>query len=122
VEEIHRAEPSAPPGSVWRGAMRVGRDHIGSTVNTLVLAYAGASLPLLLLFTQTSQPLAGVLNGEVVAAEVVRTLVGGIGLVASVPITTGLAVLVVRARGERDDRGPAPVAVGADDPWDEDDL
>jgi uncharacterized membrane protein len=98
VEEIHRADPSASPRRIWTGAMRVGRDHIGSTVNTLVLAYAGASLPLLLLFTQTSQSLADVLNGEVVAAEVVRTLVGSLGLVASVPITTGLAVWVVRSQ------------------------
>ena len=74
--------------------MRVGRDHIGSTVNTLVLAYAGASLPLLLLFTQSTQPLSQVLNGEVVASEVVRTLVGSIGLVAAVPVTTWLAALV----------------------------
>lgn len=99
VEEIHRADPSAPPSRVWTGAMRVGRDHIGSTVNTLVLAYAGASLPLLLLFTQTSQSLGNVLNGEVVASEVVRTLVGSLGLVASVPITTALAVWVVRSQG-----------------------
>jgi uncharacterized membrane protein len=98
VEEIHAADPSASPRRTWAGAMRVGRDHIGSTVNTLVLAYAGASLPLLLLFTQTTQPLSQVLNGEVVASEVVRTLVGSIGLVASVPLTTGLAVWVARSR------------------------
>jgi uncharacterized membrane protein len=98
VEEIHAADPSASPRRTWAAAMRVGRDHIGSTVNTLVLAYAGASLPLLLLFTQTTQPLSQVLNGEVVASEVVRTLVGSIGLVASVPLTTGLAVWVARSR------------------------
>ena len=75
---------------------RIGRDHIASTVNTLVLAYAGASLPLLLLFTQAGQPLSAVLTGETVAIEIVRTLVGSIGLVASVPITTLLAVLVTK--------------------------
>jgi uncharacterized membrane protein len=106
VEELHRAHPDAPGGEVWRGAMRIGRDHIGSTVNTLVLAYAGASLPLLLLFTQTDQSLVDVMNGEIIAVEIVRTLVGGIGLVASVPITTGLAVWVVRhERRDPRDRG-----------------
>jgi len=62
-----------------------------------MLAYAGASLPLLLLFTQANQGLADVVNGEAVAVEVVRTLVGSIGLVCSVPITTGLATAVVTA-------------------------
>jgi hypothetical protein len=73
----------------------IGRDHIASTVNTLVLAYAGASLPLLLLFTQAGRSLVDVAAGELVAVEVVRTLVGSIGLVAAVPITTALAALVV---------------------------
>jgi uncharacterized membrane protein len=75
--------------------MRVGRDHIASTVDTLVLAYAGSSLPLLLLFATGTHPWSDVITGEVVAEEVVRTLVGSIGLVASVPITTGLAAFVV---------------------------
>ena len=72
----------------------MGRDHIASAVNTLVLAYVGASLPLLLLFTQAGQPLGDVVTGEAVAVEVVRTLTGSIGLVASVPLTTALAALV----------------------------
>jgi uncharacterized membrane protein len=63
-------------------------------VNTLVLAYAGASLPLMLLFTVSAQNLGQVLTTQDVATEIVRTLVGSIGLVASVPITTGLAALV----------------------------
>jgi uncharacterized membrane protein len=112
VEELHRAQPEAPGTDVWRGAMRIGRDHIGSTVNTLVLAYAGASLPLLLLFTQTSQSLTDVLNGEIVAVEIIRTLVGSIGLVASVPITTALAVWVVRHEPQR----PAVPDALPDDP------
>lgn len=103
VDELRRADPAAGPGRLWRGALRIGRDHIGATVNTLVLAYAGAALPLLLLFTQTDQGLVDVLNGEVVAVEVVRTLVGSIGLVASVPITTGLAVLAMRALADEGD-------------------
>ncbi|MEA2002026.1 MAG: YibE/F family protein, partial [Actinomycetota bacterium] len=70
--------------------LRVGRDHIVSTVNTLLLAYAGASLPLLVLFTLAAQPLGVVASSEVIAVEIVRTLVGSIGLVAAVPATTWL--------------------------------
>jgi hypothetical protein len=68
---------------------------VASTVNTLVLAYAGASLPLLLFFAQGSQPAGRLITGEVIAVEIVRMLVGSIGLVLSVPITTGLAALVL---------------------------
>jgi uncharacterized membrane protein len=95
VWQLHRAAPDAGPVAIYRAALNIGRDHIASTVNTLVLAYAGASLPLLVLFTLSNQPLTAVLSGEIVAEEIVRTLVGSIGLVASVPITTGLAAWVV---------------------------
>jgi hypothetical protein len=71
---------------------------VASTVNTLALAYAGASLPLLLLFVESNRPFGGVLASEVVATEVVRTLVGSIGLVAAVPITTLLAARLVVGR------------------------
>ncbi|MDQ4148914.1 MAG: YibE/F family protein [Actinomycetota bacterium] len=98
VWELHGANAALGPRELYRSAIRIGRDHIASTVNTLVLAYAGASLPLLLLFTISESRLTDVLNGEVVAQEIVRTLVGSIGLVASVPITTALAVLVARSR------------------------
>jgi hypothetical protein len=64
-------------------------------VNTLVLAYAGASLPLLLVFTQGGRNLSAVAEGELVAVEIVRTLVGSVGLVAAVPLTTALAAFVV---------------------------
>jgi YibE/F-like protein len=80
--------------ALYRSGLRIGRDHISSTVNTLALAYAGASLPLLMLFTLSSQSLGTVANGEVVAVEIVATLVGSIGLVAAVPVSTALAVLV----------------------------
>ena len=81
--------------------MRIGRDHVASAVNTLVLAYAGASLPLLLLFTLSGRALGDVVTAQDVATEVVRTLVGSIGLVASVPITTGLAALVASREDRR---------------------
>ena len=95
VAELHRANPSLGLAGLYRSGLRIGRDHIASTVNTLVLAYSGAALPLLLLFVQVERGLGAVLNFEVVAVEVVRTLVGSIGLVASVPITTALAAWVV---------------------------
>ncbi len=95
VWQLHRADPTVAFGGLYRAAVTIGRDHIASTVNTLVLAYAGASLPLLLLFTQAGRSLTDVAVGEVVAVEIVRTLVGSIGLVAAVPLTTGLAALVI---------------------------
>lgn len=95
VSEIHNANPEHGFGRVYSSALKIGRAHIASTVNTLVLAYAGASLPLLLLFTQAQQPLGQILNAEVVSVEIVRTLVGSIGLVAAIPVTTALAAFVV---------------------------
>jgi uncharacterized membrane protein len=97
VWELHQANPTMGFGGLYRSALRIGRDHIASTVNTLVLAYAGASLPLLILFTQSHVRLGNVLTGEVVAVEIVRTLVGSIGLVAAVPVTTALTALVITA-------------------------
>ena len=94
VWELRRADPRMGPAALFTAAMRIGRDHVASAVNTLVLAYAGASLPLLLLFTLSGRELGDVVTAQDVATEVVRTLVGSIGLVASVPITTGLAALV----------------------------
>ena len=95
VWQLAAAEPDAGFADLYRRAMTVGRDHIASTVDTLVLAYAGASLPLLLLFTLVSRPFADVVTGSLVAEEVVRAMVGGIGLAASVPITTALATFAV---------------------------
>jgi len=94
VDELLRANPGYRRVELYRAAVTVGRDHIASAVNTLVLAYVGASLPLLLLFTQAGQPLGDIVTGEAVAVEVVRTLTGSVGLVASVPLTTALAALV----------------------------
>lgn len=97
VWELHEANPTMGPRGLYRAAIRIGRDHIASVVNTLVLAYAGAALPLLLLFSIAQSSVGTVANSELVAEEIVRTLVGSIGLVASVPVTTALAALVVSA-------------------------
>ncbi|MDI2125314.1 YibE/F family protein [Yinghuangia seranimata] len=94
VWELKHANPALRARDLYRAGLRIGRDHIASTVNTLVLAYAGASLPLLLLFSGSQQPFGDLVTSEIVAEEVVRTLVGSIGLVASVPVTTALAALV----------------------------
>ena len=98
VWEVHGANPSLSSSDLYEAGIRVGRDHIVSTVNTLLLAYAGAALPLLLLFTLSEQPFGIVVNSEVVALEIVRTLVGSIGLVAAVPFTTWLSSRVVKGQ------------------------
>ncbi|QFR94650.1 YibE/F family protein [Streptomyces tsukubensis] len=97
VWELHQADPTMSRRKLYRAGIRIGRDHIASVVNTLVLAYAGAALPLLLLFSVAQSGVGTVASSELVAEEIVRTLVGSIGLVASVPVTTALAALVVSA-------------------------
>ncbi|GAA3393386.1 YibE/F family protein [Streptomyces roseoviridis] len=111
VWELHQADPRMGPRALYRAGIRIGRDHIASVVNTLVLAYAGAALPLLLLFSIAQSSVGTVANSELVAEEIVRTLIGSIGLVASVPVTTGLAALVVSA--DRPGQGAGPSGAGA---------
>jgi len=108
VWELRQADLTMTPRPLYRAALNIGRDHIASTVNTLVLAYAGAALPLLLVLAVAGRSVGAVLTGEVVAIEVVRTLVGSIGLVASVPITTALAVMVVGQSRPPDSTSPRP--------------
>lgn len=92
VFELHDANKSLSFGELYKRGLRIGRDHIASLVNTLVLAYAGASLPLLLLFALSGgEPVSQLFNREMIANEVVRTLVGSLGLVSAVPITTAIA-------------------------------
>lgn len=102
VSALRRANPALTVRELYGEAIRVGRDHVAAAVNTLVLAYAGASLPLLLLFAQGNQPIARVLTSELVGVEVIRMLVGSIGLILSVPITTGVAATILtRGDGSR---------------------
>ncbi|MGW0602434.1 YibE/F family protein [Streptomyces sp. NPDC002640] len=112
VWELHEANPSLGPRGLYRAGLRIGRDHIASVVNTLVLAYAGAALPLLLLFSIAQSSVGSVANSELVAQEIVRTLIGSIGLVASVPVTTALAALVVSADRPGPDGSGAPRTAG----------
>lgn len=92
VQELRSANPDLSPQQLFFKAMNVGKDHIASLVNTLILVYTGSSLPLLMLFQNSNiNNAALLLNYEIIAEEVVRTVVGSIGLVLAVPITTALA-------------------------------
>jgi uncharacterized membrane protein len=83
-------------------AMKVGRDHIASVVNTLFLAYTGASLALLVLFSTSGVPASELLNSELFAEEIVAIVVGSLGLIAAVPLTTALAATMALRRGAED--------------------
>ncbi len=96
VLALRRADPAQAFRQLYRSAIDVGRDHLGATVNTLVLAYAGAALPLLLLFSNQQTSFGTAVNRESVATELVAMGVGSIGLVAAVPLTTALASLLAR--------------------------
>ena len=91
VLALRRANPLQPLRRLFGEGLSVGRDHLSATVNTLVLAYVGAALPILLIFETQGTTFGEALNREVVATEVVAMLVGSIGLVLAVPLTTGLA-------------------------------
>lgn len=91
VQELKAANKNLNPKDLYSRAVKVGRDHVGSLVNTLALAYVGAALPLVLLFSTSEAPLYFTLNQEVIASELARILVGSIGLILAVPLTTLIA-------------------------------
>lgn len=93
VQQLKSVKNKIGFGELYGRALRVGKDHIASIVNTLILVYTGSSLPLLLLFLDFGQSFASVINLEFIAQEVVSTLVASIGLVLAVPITTFFAAL-----------------------------
>lgn len=101
VWELREAAPGMPPGRLYGAAMRIGRDHIASTIYTIVFAYAGVALPVLLLIDLYGQPLGSVLTSPDIAEELVRTMASGIALVLAVPLTTALAVAVATADRRR---------------------
>jgi uncharacterized membrane protein len=101
VFELRKANPRMTMAQLFASGITVGRDHIAATVNTLVLAYAGVALPLLILFTQLNEPTLHIINREILAEEIVRTLVGSLGLIAAVPLTTGIAAyMAVKSKPE----------------------
>ena len=92
VFELHHANPNFKFRDLFNSAMRIGQDHVAATVNTLVLAYAGASLPMLLMFSLARGDYGYLINFSFIAEEIVRTLVGSLGLIAAVPLTTAIAI------------------------------
>ena len=97
VMALRRSGPQDGWRDLYRGALSVGRDHVAATVNTLVLAYVGAALPILLIFSVGATSFGDAVNIEQVAQEIVATLVGSIGLITAVPITTALAAVLAAA-------------------------
>ena len=95
VWEVHGADQRLDLWQLVAAGMRVGKDHVAAVVNTLVLAYVGASLPLFLLITMSDAPIWQSLSNEAIATEIVRSLVGALGIIAAVPITTSLAAVVL---------------------------
>ncbi|OIO15097.1 hypothetical protein COV53_03640 [Candidatus Gottesmanbacteria bacterium CG11_big_fil_rev_8_21_14_0_20_37_11] len=102
VFQLKKTNPSIKQGELYKAAMNVGQDHIASMVNTLVLVYTGAALPLFLLFINNPKPFHQTINFEPVAEEIVRTLVGSIGLILAVPITTFIASFIAQG-GEKNE-------------------
>ncbi|MBA2388820.1 MAG: YibE/F family protein [Geodermatophilaceae bacterium] len=102
VWQLHELAPGLPARTLFASAMRIGRDHIASTVYTIVFAYAGAALPALLLLEIYQRPFGDTVTGEAIAEEIVRTMVGGIGLVLAVPVTTAVGVLLVKSVSRQD--------------------
>jgi len=98
VLQLKKANPKLKFEELYKRAMDVGQDHIASMVNTLILVYTGAALPLLLLFIDNPRPFSEVINYEIIADDIVRMLVGSIGLILAVPITTFIASLVAEEK------------------------
>jgi uncharacterized membrane protein len=111
VWELADADPTASRRTLFSAGLRIGREHVSAAVNTLVLAYAGASLTLLMLFAVSGQGILDTVTTELVAQEIVRALVGGLGIIAAVPVTTVVAALAVRERPRLGRKVPAHAAV-----------
>ncbi len=94
VMALRRANPAQRAGELYRGAFGVGRDHFAATVNTLVFAYVGASLPLLILFKSSGVDFTDAINAQDVAEPLIGILIGAVALIASVPLTTGLGAML----------------------------
>lgn len=100
VSEMHMARPDYKFVHLWKSALRIGRDHVASTVNTLALAYVGSSIAVMLIFVISELSSGWIINSEAIAADIVGALVGSIGLIISVPLSTAIAAYVVHHSGE----------------------
>jgi uncharacterized membrane protein len=110
VWELSAADPMASWRNLFVKGMRIGRDHISSVVYTLIFAYTGAALPALLLFSISGRSLHDLVTGDEIGGEIVRDLVGGIGLMLAVPFTTLIAAIVAA----RPHAGATPVPVATE--------
>ncbi|KUM29950.1 YibE/F family protein [Arthrobacter sp. EpRS66] len=99
VWELAETSPKASAKELFFRGMRIGRDHIASTVYTIAFAYAGAALPILAIAAMSNQGFGVTLSSGEMAEEVIRILIGSIGLVLAIPVTTAIAVMVVKATG-----------------------
>lgn len=98
VEELISAGAHLTRVEIYKRAIRIGREHIGALINTLAIAYVGASLPLLLLIQSSTTGLPFMLNSELFATEFIRILIGSIGLILAVPITTLIASYMLHGK------------------------
>lgn len=112
VEQLKHANPTLHFTELYRRAIKIGRDHIGSLVNTLALAYVGASLPIILLYAKAGSDVWITLNQEVVASELLRIIVGSIGLILAVPATTAVAAWYFNKHTVDEKPGAAPCTHG----------
>jgi uncharacterized membrane protein len=101
VAEFKKTSPGLSKKETYKKAMNVGRDHVGALLNTLALAYTGAALPLLLLLYSSDLSVSIILNKEIFATEIIRTIVGSIGLILTVPVTTLVAVFMFSKKLEK---------------------
>ncbi|MBU0570069.1 YibE/F family protein [Patescibacteria group bacterium] len=101
VQQLKNTSSKLSGNELYKKAMRVGQDHVSSMVNTLVLVYTGVALPLLLLFIDSPRSFSEIVNYELIADEIVRILVGSIGLVLAVPIATVLACRFLKTEKQR---------------------
>lgn len=96
VEEIHKADPGRNMKDLFNSGMEVGKDIMGTMSNTLILAYTGSSIPLLLIFMAYDVPLLKMINLDVIATEVIRSLAGSVGLILTIPITALISVILIK--------------------------
>jgi uncharacterized membrane protein len=100
VNQLQAASPGLQVWELYGKALKVGKDHMGAVINTLILAYAGASLPLVLLLYVSDTPALELINREIIATEIVRSIVGSFGLILAVPLTTLIAVFLMKGQKE----------------------
>ena len=100
IEEIHNANKNLTKKELFNAGMNVGKDIMGTMTNTLILAYTGSSIPLLLLFMGYETSMIKIMNLDIIATEIVRSLSGSIGLVLTIPLTALIATALIKREGK----------------------